>query len=442
MMRYIVPNDDCTQIIPLGHVGENNYTELAFDISAWQAEYAIGTVILLMQGPGDTTAYPAAVTIDGQYAVHVLTTADLRRAGNGKCQLQMASGLVIAKTKIFSTFCGGSIGDGTEPGPTPWPEVIWGQQNNKGAYLPVDMAGETSLAKSTVLIGNFAFPLQMIEDKGSGSGYANLVLFPPLKNISIQSAPAGSTSYTTTSIVWSDIYGGDASYLLKFKYCDGNNTGEIPTAYPTAVTANDDGTVTLTFAETLNPDTATTRLTLGVTLDTNSRGAICVGNGIYSNGAPSLVVGTCVSNNGQNAVAAGQNVVNSGSDSIIGGRRNRNTANRSIVAGYLNKNTQTDAAVFGRGHDTTGTNAGIAVTGNYSNVGPATLFAVGNGSDEDHRANAFEVTKTGEILEGGTKLSDKYETKGRIPEPPSANGTYVLKCTVSGGVPAYSWVAE
>ena len=27
-----------------------------------------------------------------------------------------------------------------------------------------------------------------------------------------------------------------------------------------------------------------------------------------------------------------------------------------------------------------------------------------------------------------------------IPQPPSANGTYTLKCTVSSGVPTYSWV--
>lgn len=411
MMRYIVPNDDCAQIIPLGHVGENNYTELAFDISAWQAEYAIGTVILLMQGPGDTTAYPAAVTIDGQYAVHVLTTADLRRAGNGKCQLQMASGLVIAKTKIFSTFCGGSIGDGTEPGPTPWPEVIWGQQNNKGAYLPVDLEGETDLSESTVLIGGYAFPLGMIDDKEASDGYANLILFPSIKNITIASAPAGSTSYTITGSAWRDIYGGDSSLLGKFKYCDGNNTGDIPAAYPTAVTINDDETITLTFAETLNPDAATDHLAFGITLANTSRGVIAVGNGIYNSGFSSLVMGAGVSNTSQNSVVFGQNVENTGNDSLVAGVRNRNTAARSIVAGSRNKNTQTDAAIFGRGHNSTSAPAGVAATGNYSELGATTLFAVGNGTDEDNRSNALEVTTDGEIKESGIKLKDKYSAK-------------------------------
>ena len=411
MMRYIVPNDDCTQIIPLGHVGENNYTELAFDISEWQAEYAIGTVILLMQGPGDATAYPAAVTIDGQYAVHVLTATDLRKAGNGKCQLQMASGLVIAKTKIFSTFCGGSIGDGSEPGPTPWPEVIWGQQNNKGAYLPVDLEGETSLSESTVLIGGYAFPLDMIDDKEASEGYANLILFPSIKSITVASAPAGSTSYTITGNVWRDIYGGDSSLLSKFKYCDGNNTGDIPAAYPTAVTINGDETITLTFAETLNPDAATDHLAFGITLDTSSRGAIAVGNGIYNSGFSSLIMGSGVYNSAQNAIVVGQNVTNSGNCSVVAGVKNKNTAIRSIVAGIENLNAKRDAALFGRGHNSTDAPEGVAATGNYSELGPTTLFAVGNGADADNRSNALEVTTDGKIKEGGVKLEDKYSKK-------------------------------
>lgn len=290
---------------------------------------------------------------------------------------------------------------------------IWGQQNNQGAYLPTDLPGGTTLSKATILIGGFAFPLSMIEDKGSGAGYANLALFPPMKNITVESAAAGSTTYTTTSSTWADIYGGDASYLSELKYCDGNQTGNIPTAYPTSVTVNDDDTITLTFAESLNPNTATTRLTLGITLDTSSRGVIAVGNGIYSNGSSSVLAGTAVGNSGQNVLAVGQNVQNSGNSSIVAGIRNRNAGVRSIVAGSRSLNTQTDAAVFGRGHNTTGTNPGIAVMGNYSDLDSDTLFAVGNGADDDNRSNAMEVTKTGEILEGGTKLSNKYEAKGK-----------------------------
>lgn len=36
----------------------------------------------------------------------------------------------------------------------------------------------------------------------------------------------------------------------------------------------------------------------------------------------------------------------------------------------------------------------------------------------------------------------KLVTSEKVPDAPSSNGTYVLKVTVSGGTPAYSWVAE
>ena len=36
----------------------------------------------------------------------------------------------------------------------------------------------------------------------------------------------------------------------------------------------------------------------------------------------------------------------------------------------------------------------------------------------------------------------KLVTTEKVPDAPSSNGTYVLKVTVSGGTPTYSWVAE
>ena len=93
-MRYIVPNDDKVRTIPLGRMGENLYTEIAFDISAWQSEYTIDSIVLFMLRAQDApdSAYPATLTIEGNYAVHVLTSTDLEYIGTGKCQLQMTSG--------------------------------------------------------------------------------------------------------------------------------------------------------------------------------------------------------------------------------------------------------------------------------------------------------------------------------------------------------------
>lgn len=439
-MRYVVPYNNGNKPIPLGRAGENEYTEIAFDISAWQREFTINSINLLIQRPTDGEAYPADVTIEGVYAVHTLTSADLAYPGIGKCQLQMLSGTVIAKTRIYSTLCNCSLDVTGGDAPTPWAGVVWAQQNNQGAYLPTDAPGETGLSRSTVVLGNRAFPLSMIDENPTDGSRANFVLFPSLTSVYIQPAAAGSTSYTTTGDALSALYDEDQSYLLNFKYCNSRGTGDIPAAYPTSAVLNDDRTVTLTFAESLNPDAETNRLSFGVTLD-SCRGTIALGCGLYNNSYNALLVGTAVCNSGQNTIVMGQNVVNLSHLSFVGGRHIRNAAARSMVFGEDNKNAQADAAVFGKGHNTTDTNPGIAVTGNYSDLGSTTLFAVGNGTDDDNRSNAMEVTTAGEILEGGTKLADKYQAKV-IPDAPSADGNYVLKCTVSGGVPTYAWVAE
>ena len=72
-MRYVVPYNNGNKPIPLGRAGENEYTEIAFDISAWQREFTINSINLLIQRPNDGEAYPADVTIEGVYAVHTLT---------------------------------------------------------------------------------------------------------------------------------------------------------------------------------------------------------------------------------------------------------------------------------------------------------------------------------------------------------------------------------
>lgn len=73
--------------------------------------------------------------------------------------------------------------------------------------------------------------------------------------------------------------------------------------------------------------------------------------------------------------------------------------------------------------------------GSYSE-GQGTIFSIGNGHNSDGdivRSNLFE------IYDNGTA---KLDNKNIIAlAPPSADGTYTLKCTVSSGVPTYSWVA-
>lgn len=421
-MRYYVPNSNIDKPIPFGRAGENDYTEIAFDISEWQAEYVIGSLILMIQRPHETEAYPTSVYIEGQFAVHTLTDTDLAFAGAGRCQLQMLSGAVIAKTRVFRTNCEISLMSGDVPAPA-FAGIAWGQQGNKGAYIPHDVKGSTDLGHSTVLVGSRGISLNSIDDKTSNYSFANFVVLPPIYNISVESASAGSTSYTTTSSLWGGSYGESIDYMKLFKYAvvppSGSADGSETWAFPTSVVQNADDTLTITFAQSLNPASIATKLMLGITLGTDCRGAIQTGNGIYNNGYSSLLAGAVIINNGQNSAVLGQNVQNSGNNSVVVGTRNKNTAARSIISGTRILNSKRDVALFGKGHKTADAPEGVAATGSYSDLGAHTLFAVGNGSDDDNRANALEVTDAGaakatSFVEDGVALSDKYEAKGTL----------------------------
>lgn len=421
-MRYYVQKNNIEKVIPLGREGENDYTEIAFDISEWQTEYVIGSLILMIQRPHETEAYPTSVYIDGQFAVHTLTDTDLAFAGAGRCQLQMLSGAVIAKTRVFRTNCEISLTSGDVPAPA-FAGIAWGQQGGKGAYIPYDAKGETDLGYSTVLVGSKGISLTALDDKTNRYSFANLLVLPPVYNISVESAGAGSTSYTTTSSLWGACYGESIDYMKLFKYAavppSGYANGSETWAFPTSVVQNADDTLTLTFEHSLNLTSIATKLMLGISLGSECRGTIASGNGIFNNGYCAVLAGAALINEGQNVALIGQNVQNSGNNSVVVGTRNKNTAARSIISGTRILNSKRDVALFGKGHKTADAPEGVAATGSYTDLGAHTLFAVGNGSDDDNRANALEVTDAGaakatSFVEDGVALSDKYEAKGTL----------------------------
>jgi len=196
-MRYIVPNDDKVRTIPLGRAGEKNYTEIAFDISAWQKEFStIDTIALMMQGSNDATAYPGDIVIDGKYAVHTLTEADLAFAGNGKCQLVLTSGDTIAKSKIYSTICYCSLGSSDTP---PSPRGSWwvGTQEEYDAithypYVMYFIVDEVSAP--TILAGNYT---------GRQSGVASVLEFDI--NVPIAYSQGGGDYHRTAPRLSADL---------------------------------------------------------------------------------------------------------------------------------------------------------------------------------------------------------------------------------------------
>jgi hypothetical protein len=115
----------CTTIA-LGRLGENNYTVVRFDVSAWLGEVPGAVIGLYNQRPGDNASYPVAgITVDGGIATWTVTSAELTQTGDGKCELVAIAGEVVAKSAIFLTMVFDAL-DGSGEAPEPWEE--WQQQ--------------------------------------------------------------------------------------------------------------------------------------------------------------------------------------------------------------------------------------------------------------------------------------------------------------------------
>lgn len=125
MKMKTIDAKQCTTIA-LGRLGENNYTVVRFDVSAWLGEVPGAVIGLYNQRPGDNAAYPVAgITVDGGIATWTVTSAELTQTGEGKCELVAIAGNVVAKSAIFLTMVFDAL-DGSGEAPEPWEE--WQQQ--------------------------------------------------------------------------------------------------------------------------------------------------------------------------------------------------------------------------------------------------------------------------------------------------------------------------
>lgn len=117
-MNIIVatPSDE----INLGRVGENNVTQVRFNVSAYQAEYEDANFILVHQLTHAGVPYPVHDTlIEGGYLRWNVTSGDLTKAANGWCELIVKSGEAVKKSIIFRTRVYPALDDAGTP-PEPW----------------------------------------------------------------------------------------------------------------------------------------------------------------------------------------------------------------------------------------------------------------------------------------------------------------------------------
>lgn len=91
------------KLIMLGKQGENLAREVIFDVSGVRAEFGDGAFRLSAKRPGESDAYPATVTENGDTVVWALTGADTQNAGRGQCELAYYAGETRLKTWTYDT---------------------------------------------------------------------------------------------------------------------------------------------------------------------------------------------------------------------------------------------------------------------------------------------------------------------------------------------------
>lgn len=111
--------------IPLGRVGENNATEIVFDLNTLISEFGEGVIDILHQRSGDEQPYPVSTVRDGQTLTWTVGSADVQHYGVGQAELILSVGGQVAKSIIFQTYTAEALGCTADP-PEPW--VPWVNQ--------------------------------------------------------------------------------------------------------------------------------------------------------------------------------------------------------------------------------------------------------------------------------------------------------------------------
>lgn len=109
-----------SRVVDLGRLGENQHRRVVFDVSGYIKQYPDATFTVLNRLPNETTAYPVPnVTRDGDNVYWAVTSADLAKTGDGRCELLVMQGEVIAKSVIYLTRVGEAL-DGAGEVPDEW----------------------------------------------------------------------------------------------------------------------------------------------------------------------------------------------------------------------------------------------------------------------------------------------------------------------------------
>ena len=107
----------------IGRQGENETTQVEFDVGSFAEEFGAGQPQLVVQRCSDTTPYPVVLTVDGDVATWTVTATDTAKAGHGKAQLIYYVDSQIAKTVTYTIYVAPSVSQGNVP-PDPYESYL------------------------------------------------------------------------------------------------------------------------------------------------------------------------------------------------------------------------------------------------------------------------------------------------------------------------------
>lgn len=183
-MRTIIANPSVC--IDLGHAGESGVTTVIFDVvEDWRAEVGTGGTLQLLVQMDRQNAYPAAVELQTNKAVWVVTAAETARSGDGQAQLSYLLNGKVAKSACYSYTVLPSLSEtaGAEPpeAVSPWYDHIE-QMANEAHTAAIDAKG--SAAKSAAAAKADADRAQAEADKVAdkvGKSYVDQTFAPAIR---------------------------------------------------------------------------------------------------------------------------------------------------------------------------------------------------------------------------------------------------------------------
>lgn len=130
-------------IIPIGFVGENDFTRVIFDAEEIYKKFPNASVSMKVQPPKGGI-YPATVTRDGNTVIWQVKEADVANRGGGELQLTFTDGETKIKTYIAKTDVKRSL-EGNGPAPDPVQDWI-----DDAEEVLDDLAAMDNIAKTAL----------------------------------------------------------------------------------------------------------------------------------------------------------------------------------------------------------------------------------------------------------------------------------------------------